>query len=91
MVLESIITPSRMEKTPQSMFYIGIAYSTVGLLLAYWTFGAYRSISGVFLTAMPLVVVMCKLLKFEEKKEKNYCNQPTALQSKETDIPHKRA
>jgi uncharacterized membrane protein SpoIIM required for sporulation len=69
MVLESLVTPSVMEKTPRGMFYVGFIYATLGLLLAYWIFGSYSSLAGVFITAMPLVVIMYRILKLEERKD----------------------
>lgn len=68
MVLESL-KPSWMEKKPMDMFWIGFIYSVIGITLAWFIFGDYASISGVFLTTMPLIVVMYRLLKFEEKKD----------------------
>lgn len=73
MVLESIVTPSRMEKTPKGMLYVGFTYATVGLLLAYWIFGSYSSLTAVFITSMPLVVVMYKVLRLEERKDEEFC------------------
>jgi uncharacterized membrane protein SpoIIM required for sporulation len=69
MVLESIIKPVKAEKSPAQMFYIGFFYSSIGLLLAGWVFGSYASFAAVFLTSMPLIVIMCKLMKLEEKKD----------------------
>ncbi len=68
MVLESI-KPSWMERKPAKVFWVGFIYSVIGIALAWLVFGDYASISGVFLTTMPLVVVMYKLLKYEEKKD----------------------
>lgn len=73
MVLESIVTPSKMEKTPKGMLFVGFTYSTVGLLLAYWIFGSYSSLSSVFITSMPLVVIMYKVLRLEERKDEEFC------------------
>lgn len=68
MVLESI-KPSWMERKPMNVFWIGFIYSVLGIALAWLVFGDYASISGIFLTTMPLVVIMYRLLKFEEKKD----------------------
>jgi hypothetical protein len=73
MVLEEIITPSTMEKTPKRMFWVGFIYASVGLLLAYWVFGSYSSLASVFITAMPLVVVMYNVLRLEERKDEEFC------------------
>ena len=69
MVLESIIKPSEMERKPSEMLLVGFVYSTIGLGLALFIFGDYSSIASVFLTAMPLVVIMYKTLRLEEKKD----------------------
>ena len=69
MVLESIIRPSKMEKTPAEMFLVGFFYSAVGLLLAHLTFGEDASLVGIFFTTIPLVVIMTKTIKLEEEKD----------------------
>ena len=74
MVLESL-KPSWMERKPMSMFWVGFLYSAIGIGLAWFVFGDYASISGVFLTAMPLVVIMYRLLKFEERKDLRICSE----------------
>jgi len=70
MVLESLVNPSRMEKTPREMFIFGFFYSTVGLFLSYLFFGTYASILSIFLTTMPLIVIMYKTIRLEERKDK---------------------
>lgn len=69
MVLESLVIPSEMEKTPRDMFYVGFLYASLGLFLAHWIFGSYSSLASVFITAMPMVVIMYKVLKLEERKD----------------------
>ncbi|MBN2250738.1 MAG: stage II sporulation protein M [Candidatus Altiarchaeota archaeon] len=69
MVLESIIKPPGMEKNPLEMLVVGFFYSTLGLFLALYIFGEESSLAGVFLTTIPLVVVMMNTLRFEEKKD----------------------
>jgi uncharacterized membrane protein SpoIIM required for sporulation len=71
MVLESLVNPSKMEKTPNEMFLFGFCYSSVGLFLSS-LFGTYASIMSIFLTTMPLIIVMYKTLRLEEKKDKMY-------------------
>jgi len=70
MVLESLVNPHRMEKTPRRMFIFGFFYSTVGLFLSYFLFGTYASILSIFLTTMPLIVIMYKTIRLEEEKDK---------------------
>jgi len=69
MVLESIIRPSKMEKTPEEMLWVGFFYSSLGLFLASVILGGYASISAVFITTIPLIVIMYKTIKYEESKD----------------------
>lgn len=69
MVLESIVVPQRWEKHPFRMFFIGFAYSVVGLLLADFVFTDSKSIAAIFLTSMPLIVIMYKAIVFEEHRD----------------------
>ncbi|MBU0761704.1 MAG: stage II sporulation protein M [Candidatus Altiarchaeota archaeon] len=79
MVLESIVVPSRWEKHPGRMLYIGFAYASVGLLLGFFVFGSYASLSAIFLTTMPLVVIMYKALTDEEGKDCRVCGEISML------------
>ena len=75
MVLESIINPVKMEKHPAEMYAVGFFYSTLGLLLALFLFvegkefEVISSIAAVFITTIPLVVVMMNTVKYEEEKD----------------------
>ncbi len=71
MVLESIVMPAKMEKHPSEMFLVGLAYSTLGLFLAYYIFPDNASLAAVFITTIPLIVVMINTVKYEEKKDLN--------------------
>ena len=69
MVLESIINPPSMEKHPLEMVPVGFFYSSIGLFLALFVFAEYSSLAGVFITTLPLVVIMMNTIKYEEKKD----------------------
>ena len=75
MVLEAIVVPESWEKHPKRMFIIGFTYATVGDFLALWAFGKYASISGIFLTTIPLVVIMYRALNSEEEKDMKECKE----------------
>lgn len=68
-MLESVINLTNMEKTPRGMFWVGFFYSSLGLLLSYWIFGSYSSLAAVFITTMPLIVIMYNVIKLEERKD----------------------
>ncbi|MFZ2456296.1 MAG: stage II sporulation protein M [Candidatus Altiarchaeia archaeon] len=71
MVLESIIKPAKMEKHPSEMFLVGLMYSTLGLFLAFYIFPDNASLAAVFITTIPLIVVMINTVKYEETKDMN--------------------
>jgi uncharacterized membrane protein SpoIIM required for sporulation len=79
MVLESIVVPAEWEKHPGRMFFIGFTYSTVGIFLAYFVFGDYASLSAIFLSTIPLVVIMNKALLSEEGKDINILKELSLL------------
>jgi len=69
MVLESLVNPRVDERHPRIMMVYGFVYSTVGLFLAMQVFGNQASMSAVFLTTMPLIIVMYNAIKLEVSKE----------------------
>ena len=69
MVLESIIIPAEMERHPKRMLIVGFVYATIGLVLGLFIFGKYASLASIFLTSMPLIVIVYKAIALEEKKD----------------------
>jgi len=68
MVLESIVNPLTEEYKPTRMFHVGFLYSTLGLFLGYFIFGTYASLAGIFLTSIPLIIVIYNAIKLEERE-----------------------
>jgi uncharacterized membrane protein SpoIIM required for sporulation len=75
MVLEAVVVPESWEEHPRRMFIIGFVYATIGIFLAIWVFGKYSSISGIFLTTIPLVVIMYRAINSEEAKDLKACKE----------------
>ena len=71
MVLESIINPEKEEKTPKDMILVGFLYSTIGIFMSLWVFGDSASLPQVFITTLPLVVIVTCALRIEEEKTKH--------------------
>jgi uncharacterized membrane protein SpoIIM required for sporulation len=69
MVLESLINPQKMEKTPQHMIFIGALYTVVAIFLSYWIFKTYSSLISVFLVAMACIPLVYYTVKWEEEKD----------------------
>jgi uncharacterized membrane protein SpoIIM required for sporulation len=75
MVLESFVVPESWEAHPRRMMPVGFVYASVGMFLAFFVFGDYASIAGIFLTTIPLVVVMYKAFSLEECKDLKICKE----------------
>jgi uncharacterized membrane protein SpoIIM required for sporulation len=75
MVLEAIVVPESWEMHPRRMLIIGFVYSTIGLFLGLWVFGRYASLAGIFLTTIPLVVIMYRAINCEEAKDLRICKE----------------
>jgi len=69
MVLESILNPLSAEKKPWEMFFIGLLYSSVAILLSLWIFREQASLIMVFFTVMACIPIVYNTMKLEEKKD----------------------
>ena len=74
-MLESLINPKRAEKGPWKMFFVGLIYASLSLLLVHWFFAgdpslsAYSGIIVVTFCVMFSLPFMYYLIKREEKKD----------------------
>jgi uncharacterized membrane protein SpoIIM required for sporulation len=69
MVLESLTNPFKAVKKPWEMFFLGIAYSSVGMFLGNWIFNEQASLIMVFLTVAACIPLVYNTMKAEEKKD----------------------
>jgi len=69
MVVESLILPSKAEKKPWQMFFIGFLYTTIAVFLSLWIFEKQSSFVMVFLTVLAAIPIMYNTIKFEETKD----------------------
>jgi uncharacterized membrane protein SpoIIM required for sporulation len=72
MVLESIISPEGVRKNPKSMFILGLLYSIIATVLAYFIFPSDPSLSIIFLTTLAALPLLIKVLEEEEQEEMDY-------------------
>src|SRR3989338_1620164 len=74
-MLESIINPKRAEKGPWKMFFIGLIYASLSLLLVNWFFSSDEVLSGysgiivVTFCVMFSLPFMYYIIKQEEKED----------------------
>ncbi len=69
MVLESLIGPVMAERKPYHMFFIGILYSSIALLLSQWIFHDQAGIIMITLTVMASIPLIYNTVKMEERKD----------------------
>ncbi len=70
MVLESLINPKKAERKPWEMFFVGLFYSSLAILLSFWVFKGYVSLVMVFLTVFACTYLMIGTMILEEEKSK---------------------
>ena len=66
MTLESIISPFSAVDKPGHMFFTGIIYASLAVLLSNWVFKDSESLIMVFLTVLAAVPIMYTTMKMEE-------------------------
>lgn len=69
MVLELLISPGKAVRKPWEIFFIGLIYSSVAIMLSMYIFRQYVGIVMVFLTTLASVYLVQKMLKVEEEKD----------------------
>lgn len=79
MVFESLINPITAEKKPYEMFFIGIIYSCVAVIISMILFQAYASMIIVFLIVLMCSRIMYKTIQIEEKKDFEYDSERRLL------------
>ena len=75
MVLESLLNPLKAEKSPWEMFFIGVIYSSVAILMSLWIFKDQASLIMVFLTVMACIPIVYAAMKLEESKDLTISNE----------------
>lgn len=69
MVIESLVNPFKAERDPWEMFFVGMFYSSIAVLLSLWIFKPHASLVAVFLTVIACVPIIYGTMKLEEEKD----------------------
>jgi len=69
MVIESLINPFKAERRPWELFFVGLFYSSIAIILSLWVFKPHASLVMVFLTVIACVPIMYGTMKMEEEKD----------------------
>ena len=69
MVLEALENPENAEKNPKHMFFYGILYTSIAILISLWVFPEQASLVMIFLTVMAISPLFYKTIKYEEQKD----------------------
>lgn len=68
MVLEGLIKPLAAEKRPFDMFFLGILFSSVAIILGIFVFSPYSSIISISLTVIACIPLIYGVIRIEEQK-----------------------
>ena len=79
MVLEGLVSAFQAEQTPWKTAFLGFAYTTVALFLAYGVFRSNASMTMVFLVTMAALPLMYQLTVMEEEKDLEGYNESWLL------------
>jgi len=69
MVLESLIDPLNSEKKFLKIFFLGILYVSIAVILSLWIFKTQATMIAVSLTVFASIPLIYKAIKLEEKKD----------------------
>lgn len=69
MVLEALETVENAEKNPKHMFYYGLLYTSIAIIVSLWVFRDQASLVMIFLTVMAVSPIFYKTIKIEEQKD----------------------
>ena len=69
MVLDMLINPIDAEKRPWQMFFLGILFSSLAIILSFIVFSKHSSLVMVFLTVLASFPIVYNTIKLEEYKD----------------------
>lgn len=69
MVLEALENPEHAEKNPKHMFFYGVLYTSIAIIISLWVFPDQASLVMIFLTVMAVSPLFYKTIKYEEEKD----------------------
>ncbi len=79
MVLELLINPRNAERTPWEMFFIGLVYASIAVLISLWVFEEHVGLVMVFLTVLACTYLVQGTFRLEEKKDEVIRQETTLL------------
>src|SRR3989344_8661184 len=79
MVLEGLVSPLRAEKHPWEMFFVGMLYSSVAIVIALLLFPEYASLIMIFFTVAATIPVVYWTIRLEEKKDLSLISEKALL------------
>ncbi len=79
MVLESLTTPQKAEKSPWDLIFIGAMYAALAVFLSIWVFKEEASIVMVLLTVIASLPLVFNTMQFEEEKDAAPVRERTLL------------
>ncbi|MEA3430537.1 MAG: stage II sporulation protein M [Nanoarchaeota archaeon] len=81
MVLERLINPKTIKGKPWEMFFVGIFYSFIAIILSLWIFKGYVSIVMITLTVIASIPFVYKSIEQEEIKDEKLKKEKQLLKA----------
>src|SRR3989338_7889526 len=79
MVLEALIDTNEAERSPLELFWYGILYSSVAVILGLWIFREQASLIMVFLTVIAVIPLIYNTMKLEEWRTEHSTSESSLL------------
>ena len=79
MVFETLIEPINAEKHSWRLIFLGMAYVSLAMMIAYWIFKDYASMVMIFLTVLASANIMHGIINFEEEQDEESYDEKTLL------------
>ena len=79
MVLDILINPVDAEKRPWQMFFLGLLFSSLAIILSLVVFMRQSSLVMVFLTVLASFPIIYNTIKLEELKDEQDISEPMLL------------
>ncbi len=75
MVLELLINPKAAERSPWELFFFGLVYASIAIVLAMWIFAEKVGLVMVFLTTLSCTYLIQRTLRMEERKDQKFASE----------------
>ena len=74
-----MFSPKKARRHPFEVFFFAFAYATISIIASFWLFEEYASLTAIFLTIIPSIYLVQRIIITEEKVEQGAINEISLL------------